>query len=399
MKSLPSRRYALAVLAAGTLLSGPAFALDGNAFLAALGQRYEASGGKLTAGEVTVDGSTIIAKSARLEMTSPQSPSVVLSLGDVTFENVEDLGNGGYRVAHMTMPELIFSQDKTAFNLKDVKTDGMEIPPMGNDWTSTTIFYDKTTTGPMTISMDGKTILSVAGSQAAMKRTDGGRGMFFDFTVDGMHMEPATFADPASLPTIQALGIETIDAKAALSGQWDAESGVFTLNRYDIDAANIGTLKMEFAMTGYTGALHKTVQDTQKAMRDNPDQQAGAQAAGLAMLGIAQQINIGNILLRFEDAGITGRTLDYFGKSQGVSGEQFAGAIKGMVPMMLAQQGIQDPDNRLSTAVGNFLEKPKNISIAFKPSQPTPVMSLVGTISASPASILSLPGLSITAND
>lgn len=399
MMSRPSRRLALAALFAGTLLSGQAFALDGDAFLKAFGQRYESSGGKLTAGSVDVTGTTVVSRSTRLELTDPKVPSIVLSLGDITFENVEDLGGGGYRVGRMSIPEILFNQDQLSFKVENMAADNLELPAAGDDWASTVMFYDKTSTGPMTVSIAGQNVLTVAGSTATMKRTDGGRGMFFDVNVEGMHAEPATFADPTNLPVIQALGLETVDAKATLSGQWDAQSGVFTLNHYDIDAERIGKLKSEFGMTGYTGALHKSIQDTQKSLRDNPDPQAASQAAGIAMLGIAQQINISNFVLRFEDAGITGRVLDFTAKTQGVSGAQFAQAIKGMVPMMLAQKGIQDPDGKLGKAVGDFLENPKSITISLKPSQPTPLMSIVGTVSTSPALILSLPGLSITAND
>ncbi len=82
----------------------------------------------------------------------------------------------------------------------------------------------------------------------------------------------------------------------------------------------------------------------------------------MAMLGLMQQLSYNGASIRFEDAGITAKALEYAGKQQGVDGKQFAQSLKGMAPMMLAQLNIpelQTRSPRRSTPISTIQEHSK----------------------------------------
>ena len=101
-----------------------------------------------------------------------------------------------------------------------------------------------------------------------------------------------------------------------------------------------------------------------KAADANPNKEEANQAMGLAMMGLLQQLTFNSASIRFDDATITKRVLDYIGWQQGVSGDQLAQSLKGMVPMMMAQLNVPELQNQVSTAVNSYLDAPKSLTIS-----------------------------------
>ncbi|MGO8657614.1 hypothetical protein ACC771_18665, partial [Rhizobium ruizarguesonis] len=88
-----------------------------------------------------------------------------------------------------------------------------------------------------------------------------------------------------------------------------------------------------------------SLQDAMKQSEAGANKEESQQALGLAMLGLMQQLSFEAAQVRFEDASITKRALDYAGSQQNMSGKQMADSLKAMTPIMLAQLNIPELQN------------------------------------------------------
>ncbi len=84
-----------------------------------------------------------------------------------------------------------------------------------------------------------------------------------------------------------------------------------------------------------------------KADTSKPDASA---AQGMAMMGLMQQLSFQKATIRFDDASITRRLLDYFGTQQGMTGDQMAKSLQGLIPIMMAQANMPDLQNQVVEA-------------------------------------------------
>jgi hypothetical protein len=115
-------------------------------------------------------------------------------------------------------------------------------------------------------------------------------------------------------------------------------------------------------------------------------------------MGLMQQLIYNGASIRFDDAGITAKVLDYAGKQQGVDGKQFAQSIKGMLPMLLGSLKMPDLQQQISTAANSYLDDPKSIEVSAKPAQPMPFPQIMGAAMGNPADLAKTLNVQITAN-
>jgi hypothetical protein len=135
-----------------------------------------------------------------------------------------------------------------------------------------------------------------------------------------------------------------------------------------------------------------------KAAQNNPDKSAANAALGMSMMGLMQQLSYNGASIRFDDAGITAKVLDYAGKQQGVDGKQFAQSIKGMLPMMLAQMNMPDLQKQIVDAANAYLDAPKSIEVSAKPAQGLPFPQIMGAAMGNPADLAKTLNVKVTAN-
>ncbi len=184
-----------------------------------------------------------------------------------------------------------------------------------------------------------------------------------------------------------------------MKGSWEIEPGTIDLEEYAFDFKNVGRLNLALSLSGYTLDFIKSVQETARAAESTKDQEAAKQAAGLAMLGLLQQLTFNSAEINFEDQGITKRGLDYAGKKQNVSGKQMAMMVKGMAPLMLAQLNMPKLQNSLSAAINTYLDNPRSLTISAEPQNPIPLPMLIGAAQAAPNTLPDMLGLTVSANE
>ena len=117
------------------------------------------------------------------------------------------------------------------------------------------------------------------------------------------------------------------------------------------------------------------------------------------MLGLMQQLTFNSAKIRFEDAGITSKALDYVGKQQNVSGKQLADSLKAMTPIMLAQYNVPELQNMLSAAVNAYLDKPGSFTISAEPPRGVPVPMIMGAAMGAPNTLPQVLGVKVSANN
>jgi hypothetical protein len=383
--------------AALILCASPALALDGPDLVKKLLAASNLRPGNLQMGDVEVNGATVTLKAVTL---GDDKGGRRTAIGDIVLEGVAEAGNGGYTIEKARFADVNVTEGKTTITARDLYLSGVVVPATVDAGTiDSVLFYDEAHSGPVDVTVEGKPVAAIRETSIAMEREDDNSGISFTGSVDGIFADLGTIDDPKSKAAIDSLGLAKINGTMTMEGSWEAGPGTLDVTEYAIDLDSVGRLDLAFSISGYTLAFIKSVQETTAAMEANPNKEAAQQAAGLAALGLMQQISFNSAEISFEDDGVTNRALDYSGRSQGVSGEQMAMMIKGMAPLFLAQLNVPSLQNSLSAAINSFLDDPKNFTITAAPTNPVPLPMIIGAAQAAPNSLPDMLGVSVSAND
>ncbi|MBC7312204.1 MAG: hypothetical protein H5U11_06895 [Rhizobium sp.] len=385
--------------AASAALSGQAFAaLDGQDLLAKINAAYAAGSGVLKAESIEVNGNDVVLKGTTFTATGPQEKSI--ALGNLTLQDVTEADGGAYHIDRIEFPEVNVTEEKSSINVKDLYLAGVVVPgSTAGEGLSSMMMYEEASSGPITVTTDGKQVFAVEKASGSVALAEDESSLSFEGTVTGIKADLSSIEDAEGKEAINALGLQTINGEISVSGNWEPVSGTINLEDYTLDFADVGSLSLSFALTGYTMDLVKQLQETARTMQADANNEQAQQAAGIAMFGLMQQMSFQSAQISFEDAGITERGLDYAGKQQGSNGEQMAQMVKGMLPILLAQAKLGALQNQVSEAVNAFIDDPQNITITAEPEKDVPFPMIMGAAMGAPESVPALLGVSVTANE
>lgn len=387
------------LLASSTFLafSGTAFALDGNDLLKKINDAYSVQGATIAASAVEVNGSTVVLKGASFSSTSVADQK--FPLGDITFEDVEEK-DGGYHIGNAKFDDINFNENNTSFTVTDMYMSGITVPANANAGTLDGILlYDEAHSGEVKVKIDGKDVVTLKETTATMKISEDKNEVSFDMNATGFHADLSDVKDPASKEALEKLAIKSLSGEMSMEGSWEVASGTVDISDYSLALDDIGTLSFAFGFSGYTLDFIKSMQETIKAQADNPNKEQANQAAGLAMLGLAQQLNFINAEISFEDASITKRAIDYAASQQGMTGDQLSQTIKGMAPLMMAQLNLPELQNAVSAAINAYIDDPQNFTISAAPEKPVPFPMIIGAAMGAPNTLPTVLGVTVSAND
>ncbi|AHG48085.1 membrane protein (plasmid) [Rhizobium leguminosarum bv. trifolii CB782] len=377
-------------------LAGPSFALDGADMMKKLNAATSAGGTVITFEKADVDGDTVTATGVQVGYAN--LPGETLKIGELTFEGVEETEGGGYHAKSVSFPDIDMSQEEGRFSAKDIEIAGLTIPANATgDTLNDILLYETVSTGPIAVNIKGKDVFAIEGIESNLERQDG--GFTYDANVAGLKADLSQVEDASAKEAIEKLGLATLDGAVTMKGSWEVESGKIAVDEYAFDFKNIGRLNIAVDFSGYTLAFVKSLQEAVKTAEANPNKEEANQAAGLAMLGLMQQLTFNSASIRFDDASITKKALDYAGAQQGVTGDQLTQSLKGLVPMMMAQLNLPELQNQVSAAVNAYLDGPKNLTISAAPEKPVPFPMIIGAAMGAPNTIPSVLGVKVTAND
>lgn len=379
-------------------LAGSAFALDGADFLAKINKNYEESGVSIAAASVDVDGSDV--SMTGVTYKPPGADAKPVAVGDIEFTGVEEDDDGNYNVEEIQFPDMDVKDDKSQFTATDLTLSGVFISATpGEKSVDSLAPFESAQSGPITVSENGKQVMSLESMEAKVAVRDDESGIDYEWATTGLKADLTDTPDPKAKEAIEKLGLQTIEGNISMKASWQLEKGTSSIEAFTLDFKDIGKLNIALSVSGLTLDLIKKVEEASKQMNDSANKEAASQAAGLQFMGLIQQLTFDSAEIRFDDASITKRALDYAGQQQGVSGEQLAQSLKAMVPLMVGQLNMPDLQNALSTAAATYLDSPKNITVSAKPAAPVAFPMIMGAAMGAPNTIPQVLGVTVTANN
>ena len=391
-----TQKLLLSTVVGSLAIATPVMALDADDFATKFSALSKQNGSKLSFSAIEPDGNTVILRSATAQ--APGQPP--FKLGDITFNGVEETGNGGYFVESANLSDVNIQEGPTSVSISDIEMTGLTIPADG-DMSSVNdiLFYEGFSTGTISVETNGAQLFSMAGLDLNVERLDAGTKVNMLMDGSGLKIDPSQIDDPKARDAFHQLGYDTLTGDLKFNGSWDVESGMVDLSEYSLTLDDVGSLAMSIQISGYTLEFVKAMQQAQAAAASNPDPQAAQQAMGFAMLGMLQQLSFNSASIRFDDASVTERALAFAGKKQGLSGDDMRGALEGMLPLMLGGLGIPSLQKQISAAANIYLDNPQNITISAFPASPVAVPVIMGAGMGNPKSLVDLLNVQITANE
>lgn len=228
---------ALSIIAT-PIFATSAFALDGNDLVAKINAALAVQGGSIKAQSIDINGTTVTLKGASFKAESnPQQ----FNIGTVTMDGVAE-ANGGYTIDKVTFPNISAAEEQTSVSVSDITMSGVKVPADVNKGTiDSLLLYDEAHAGPLTVSVAGKELFSVAETDVSTAVADDNAGIDFDLKMDKIKADLSTVDDPGSRETIDALGLNTIDGNMTLSGSWTQNDGTVDISEYALDVANVAS--------------------------------------------------------------------------------------------------------------------------------------------------------------
>ncbi len=197
------------------------------------------------------------------------------------------------------------------------------------------LLYESAHSGPVKVVKDGAEVFSLGGSDVNLTLREDESGFDFDGAFKSLKADLTKASDPQSKEAIDKLALQHINGDITMKGAWELTPGTIDVSELAFDFTNVGKLNLAFKISGYTMPFVKSLQDAAKQAEANQNKEEAQQALGLSMLGLMQQLSFESAQIRFDDASITKRALDYAGSQQSMSGQQMADSLKAMTPIML----------------------------------------------------------------
>ena len=403
----------LRLAAAAALLSSaaaaPAWALDAQAFAAALVRTpVEPAPVSLTHGEPVVDGSTIVLPDLTLVYAPPAAIGPV-PLGTVTFEGVEEVGADGYSYASASAGPLSGTA-QTAEGALRWSVDGwriedalipptepvegmMDVPslPFG------TIggLYERGQAGAVLVTLPNDVTMRTGGIDFEWDWRATPSPVAMDFGRIVLDMTSLSIPDPTIAAWVRENGYDRLTGGIEAEGAFDLESGAFDL-AYEFIVENAGTLGYGIDVSGVTPEVVQGIQEAAPGMQSSDPEVVAA--AGEAYLDALAPVRLGPAFVSFTDDGLTEALLDLTARQTGTPRETLRSTAAAGVPVGLGAVGLGSLVAPAFTAVQTFLGEPGTFRVAMEPDGPVSVGDVMAATEQSPAAVVELLNVTIEAS-
>jgi hypothetical protein len=377
---------ALALAATVIVATPPVWAQSNrDKVLSIVSEAAKATGAKSVAwGSVTGDDARFTVADGRATLVSGTETTEV-KVAATTYTNAVPTADGGYTADEIALDKVLVSSPDTKISIEKIALSRYvgRAPARILDKTTEGERFEKiVASGIVVTSPDGK---QVPVASVAMDARDWVAGAPRQSAVEikGI-IVPLDPKDP-DLKDFIALGYKQISLDFAGAGSWDEKSGRLLVDRFDLGGADVGTLKIGFALGGITPQF---VQAVEAAKGDDAKQ-----------MELLQAVTVESATLRWIDASLATRLIAQQASEQGVDAKAYAKQLKLMLPMVLSMVGDKDFEKKVAGAAGAFLDAPKSLTVTAKPAKPLPVSQIVGAAMMAPQSLPKVLGADVRAND
>lgn len=371
-----------------------AFAQDTAAVAERLKAKLVSQGIDISWTGVSGDASEMVLQGVSVK---PAAEGHSLAIGDIKLEGIAE-ANGGYTIETVSTSPYSSTKDGMTFDMSPFVIHGMTLPAEGGtDPLGSLMMYKGAELSSASVKVGDKTAFSMSNFTAQIIPPADGKAMEFTGKAEKFTGDLSLVEDPKSKAVIEALGYQNITGNIDVAGSWQPSDGKMQFSKYNVTVDNAGTLGMTFDLGGYTTEFIKSVQALQKKMAEAPEGEDKS-AMGLAVLGLMQQLSFNSASIRFDDASLTGKVLDYVAKQQGMSAKDIANQAKAIVPFGMAQLNNPELTAQVTEAVGKYLDNPKSLEIAARPLTPVPFSLIMAGGMSNPLELPKTLGVSVTAN-
>ena len=402
-----ARTLAPAALALSVFAGSPAYALEANAFAEALQSMTKRLGYDIQYGSASLDGSTVVLSDVSIGIVAMAAAGEDTRLSvqnDVRFENVAELGGGGYKVERVGRDNVggtITGDDGVTvdYSIQSWAVEGLTIAGDGTDMDSTRaragLIYDRASLERARIAVDGQEFMTMNNAQSLIEMN--GDIANFNATMDQMVFDMTVPPDEALKEWVQGTGYDRITANYFAEGTWNVTTGQLDAPTNNLRFEGMGELNLNLALDGYTPAFVESLQSLTEQM--NSGDENAQQAAGMQMLGLVSQLSFGRLVLSYRDGGMTNTLLEYYAKENGTTKEALIAQATGMMPIALAQIGVPELQAQIQEAAVNFMNDPKSLTIALEPDAPVAFPVIMGAAMSSPAELAKALNATVRANE
>jgi hypothetical protein len=393
---------------ATAMLMGPAMALDAQAFVDRVSEVYKTVGYDFKFGAATLDGDTITVDGGSVSVISPDAAMETMTFDtEVTFSGVVENADGSYTAESVTIPDIdtdFASEPAGHLTLSDIRIDGFYLPA-GNPVPATGILqlFQSFSTGPLSVTRDGEEVIAFESmtsestfnpSFATTELAD----VASTFSINGIALDLATVGeeDPTAGATIEALGLTTIAGDVNMDMAWSMADGHMSINEFSFDFADVGAIDITAEITGFTPDVLDQIYAMQASMGAEPTEEQ-AQAQMMQGMALMQGVSIVGASVRYDDASLAGKLLDFFAQQSGADRATFVEGLKAMLPAMIAESGIPALNDVVVPPVSAFLDDPKSLEVKVAPPSPTSLLVLMAA-AANPEGLITALGLAVEAN-
>ena len=403
-----------------------AWAVDPNAFTSRLQESTKQSDFSISSTKSEADGNDIVLRDVTIkvqgernigEQTDQSSPSdkqskepdenvsptaaiVFDKIDSLRFKNVTEDQDGNYYAENVSIPALKGTISEVTFNLKDISIDKIRLVSGKNANSLSSHFpYESSTVGQIRGTYKDQIFLNVEALKAIYLWQPDTKRMDLVHSVKSFSYEHDKIYKPDEYKWIKDLGYDKLSGSLNFHANWDSDNGKFVADHNEITIDNAGKLEFSINLDGITEDLINNVYKIQNAKQQKTSNQTDDDnAKTLILLGIVQQLKVGNINLRYEDNSLVNRVLDYYAKQNTVTRDDFIKQI--LESWSLIGAKVDDPEFIKSTSeqIEIFLYNPKSLSVSATPEAPVPLPIAYMAAVTSGAKFIDLFKIKVDAN-
>lgn len=337
-----------------------------------------------------LSGSNVVLKDASVKFSNGGEP---VNVGDMTFENVSEQGEG-YLVQKWAVAPVNRTEGDVTMSFKGASINNIHLTPTtANDPMATFLIYEGADFAGFEVIENGARAFGLGVGKVTMSPYKPNEKMDYNLVINDVYANFGTAKDSTVRETMTALGYPEMSGTLTMKGDWNPSDGRMNIPEFALDMKDVGRLNIAFDISGYTSNFARQMQDMAKSAASQ-----SSEASGMAMMGLMGQLTFNSMSLRFDDASLTNKLIDYTAKTSNQPREAVVAQAKGMAPMMV--MALQDPVlmQKVSEAVTAFVDNPKNFEIKATPAAPVSFAVLMATGMGAPAQLVQQLGLTVTAN-
>ncbi|MFN4210831.1 MAG: hypothetical protein ACK4G5_09695 [Devosia sp.] len=411
MRTIQTARLLLLSGVATTALMGPAMALEAQAFVDRVAEVYKTIGYDFSFGEATLDGDTITVDGVTVGFEPEAGVEPMTFDTEITFSGVVEGADGSYTAESVSIPD-IDTEFASApepvghLTLSDISAEGLYLPA-GETIPAVALLQlvQSISTGPLSVTRDGVEVISVDAMEATTTFNPAqGSADLVDLSstlaISGIWLDLSTVGeeDATAGAVIESLGLTTVSGDITQDMTWSMADGHLVLNEFLFDFADLGALNLTTDLTGLTPDVLDQIYAMQAAMGDGGEMtEEQAQAQMMSGMALMQGVNIVGTSVRYDDASLAGKLLDFFAAQSGADRATFVEGLKASLPSMIAESGVPALADLIVPPVSTFLDDPQSLEVKVAPASPTSLLVLMAA-AANPAGLITALGLAVEAN-